>query len=70
MSYSEAVDVIERLRALGARRVRVGDVEAEWATGFVPVESSRPEAPTPPEQIAASESRERDEVLFWSSPLG
>lgn len=58
----EAVEAITKLHALGATRVRVGDIEAS----FGPVAADAPVEETPEERqkrIAA----ERESVLFHSA---
>jgi hypothetical protein len=58
VTLPETIDAIEKLRAMGARRVRVGDVEAEWSSAPAS-EAVRP---------AQARRREEDEnVLFAAS---
>jgi hypothetical protein len=72
VSHRDAIDAIMQLRASGALRVRVGDIEAEWSSAPTAAhESPRPEEPTEsPEQRAERERREYEETLNWSTPLG
>lgn len=69
-SDDQTMKLVEQLRSMGARRVVVGDVEAEFAPAS-PASPTLP--PRPPETDAqrrarvAREQEEADAVLFHSS---
>jgi hypothetical protein len=68
----EVLELARELRALGVRRVRVGDVELEWGPGRVilPPAFEAPEVPETPDQRLEREMREQAEFeadLFHSS---
>jgi hypothetical protein len=67
VTLPETIDAIEKLRAMGARRVRVGDVEAEWSSAPAS-EAVRPEQVRESPERAQARRREEDEnVLFAAS---
>lgn len=57
--------VIRTLREMGACKVRVGDIEVEWA--WVPPQGQMPEMP-PDAAPRAMTQEEHDRIAFWSAP--
>lgn len=63
MSLTETIAAMRELRAMGARRIRIGDVEAEFSAPSMPVEPREQESP---DVAAERERREYDAILFHS----
>jgi len=57
--------VIRELRKMGACKVRVGDIEAEWT--WIPPQGAMPEMPpdAAPRELT---QEEHDKIAFWSAP--
>lgn len=64
MTKDETIELIEHMRAAGACRVRVGDVEVQWATP--PIAVSAPAERLRPEEVARLR-RERDEAILFAA---
>lgn len=64
MTITETLDAIKTLRAMGARRVRVGEVEVEFPA---PVLVEPQEQPLPPEVLAERERADYERTLFHSA---
>jgi hypothetical protein len=64
---ASAIETIERLRAMGARRIRVGDVEVEFFTS--PHESPAPEKREriPPDEQERQRKAAEEDLLFAAS---
>jgi hypothetical protein len=66
--HASAIETIERLRAMGARRIRVGDVEVEFFTApqhEVPA-SEKPARLAPDERERQQRAADED-ILFAAS---
>lgn len=58
------MQTIRALRAMGATRVRVGDIEATFGP------DPEPELPSPRPQTEDEKRAEEERLLFHSSPTG
>lgn len=67
MTPSAAMKLVRELRAMGATRVRVGDVEAEFGPAMMPLEPVPPRHPEdfaePPEVVLAKRMKALEKDL-------
>jgi hypothetical protein len=64
LSLPDTLQAIRDLRAMGARRVRVGDVEAEWLGAPVVLDVGDA---VPPDVAEVQAEADYERTLFWSA---
>lgn len=62
---AETIDAIKALRAMGARRVRIGDVEVEWSAPPSPTSAAAPRIK--PEELERIRREDDDKLIYAAS---
>jgi hypothetical protein len=67
VTVDETIEAIERLRAMGAQRVRVADIEVDFGAVPKPVAVAAEPAPRVTPEEAQRRAREDDEKVIFAA---